>query len=726
MGGCFSLIISFLHSLSAKLFSIYVHYIFVHLFQINKHTMMMSGFAVVFLTLVATTLGSTCPFSVTQECSCKQPSQSLVNVHCSFPRQDNLSQTLIQNTNASRPIKIHVLNITRSNLTSLPSDFLDGVETIDRVDFSHNMFTDIPQCLQTVKNISAIDISYNQIRSVNLSELHTQGLDISQNAVSEIHLCDALTKQMAFLKASHNNIAEIPQNLWMVAESLDISFNLISHLPNAASSSTKYFYLRGNSIQSIPNNWFLGFKDLTVLDVSQNQLKSLTNKTFNGLSALQNLQLSQNQLSGLSYGIFQHMFLLRNLSLNENKIHELGKSTFMGLEESLQELRISNNELVTIASDTFAILQGLHRLDLSDNVKIQSVEHINFPPHLTVLNLSNCNLQQIHDCKFFESYDLQHLDLSSNNLTCNCHLSWLYLRFESRQTLSNQWTCHELDAIQPVQGNLSQCHGESFSEHHCRTSASQALDPEDINITVVVSADNNGLLTTWEIEPYNAMELIGGFKVSYTSEDESLKSPVLDKTKRLFVFDRDEENGDYTVCVYLMETSTTTTLKTSCHSVVKENYQIIVGVLAGVVFLLPCVAAMMYIFLKDKRMMYDPVNTQADYCCDEHKEKNMPEKNDVHDQMEKSVGHNGNVPSRKPGVQVNMVSEVPVAKRPHNVETPLDVKRLEDVKTSLPARGSDLATVNRGYVCDCEVSCQDNETGYVVDENGHIKTVTKL
>ncbi|XP_041375784.1 leucine-rich repeats and immunoglobulin-like domains protein 2 [Gigantopelta aegis] len=717
---------------------------------------MTSGSAILFLTFIGSTLGSNCSINVTPECSCEQHTPSLVNIHCSFAGQDNITQTLVQNSSSSPPIKIHVLDIAGSNLTSLPSSFLEGVESINRVDFSHNLFPDVPPCLQMVNNVTVINLSYNQIKSVNLSELHTQGLDISHNVLSEVHLCDIFPKQMDFLNISQNNIEEIPQNLWMVAENLDISFNHISHLSNAASSSTKYLYLRGNSLQTIPDNWFLGLKDLIAVDISQNQMKSLTNKTFIGLSTLLDLQMSQNQLSDLGEGVFQNMFLLRNLSLNENKIRELRASTFKGLEESLAELRIGKNELETIASDTFKNLLDLHHLDLSDNVKIRTVDHVSFPPHLTLLNLSHCNLQQIEDCKFFKSYDLQHLDLSNNNLTCSCHLSWLYLKFGSRrqagqQTSDPQWTCHMADdnIIQQVQDDLSLCLSDSFGVHHCRI-----LNPEDVNITILVSADKNGILATWEIQPESAIALSEGFKVSYASEDGSFQSPVLDKTKRLFMFDHVEESGGFTICVHLLENATTT-LKQTCHLVVKENYQIIIGILAGVVFLVPCIAAMTYILLKDRRMMYRRVNTEVDNCCDEHKQKNGLEvtaaaQNDV--EKTTMVRHNGKTPSAEPCVQVSVsvVCEVPAVKRLHGVETPLDVKRLEDVETSLPTTDAevetpldvkrledvnmslpttdtDLAVINRGYISDSEVFNPDNvNTHHAVVENSQIKTVTRL
>ncbi len=59
--------------------------------------------------------------------------------------------------------------------------------------------------------------------------------------------------------------------------------------------------------------------------------------------------------------------------------------------------------------------------------------------------------------------------------------------------------------------------------------------------------------------------------------------------------------GSYTVCVHTL-LNATYTIKKACETQDSSLVNMVVGILAGTVFLIPCVAAMVYILYKDPYM----------------------------------------------------------------------------------------------------------------------------
>ena len=74
--------------------------------------------------------------------------------------------------------------------------------------------------------------------------------------------------------------------------------------------------------------------------------------TFDGLNSLQEIRLSNNQLTTIHLSTFNGLNSLQYLYLYNNRLTTIDPSTFIGLN-SLQELSLSNNQLTTIDPSTF-------------------------------------------------------------------------------------------------------------------------------------------------------------------------------------------------------------------------------------------------------------------------------------------------------------------------------------------------------------------------------------
>ncbi|KAH9495950.1 hypothetical protein Btru_013808 [Bulinus truncatus] len=95
-----------------------------------------------------------------------------------------------------------------------------------------------------------------------------------------------------------------------------------------------------------------------------------------------------------------------------------------------------------------------------------------------------------------------------------------------------------------------------------------------------------------------------GFIVTYRNEKrEHFDSPVLDSQSREFALPQLDKELTYTICVHAMVNQSE--LQQACTDLQEQSLKIVVGIMAGVVFLIPCVIALVWLLRKDKKMMKD-------------------------------------------------------------------------------------------------------------------------
>lgn len=177
------------------------------------------------------------------------------------------------------------LNLSQNRLTNLQSDYFANF----------------------IKNLYELDVSQNQIVSMNLS--------------SEYSL-----SQLRKLNLSHNNLDNFPTNALH---------------------------------ESLPQ--------MKILDLSSNKLNSTRNLLLHLPPTLGTLDLSCNTITSIDDYSFANASHLLNLDVSFNAISELRANTFFGLQ-SLEQLNLASNNIAIIHNDTFLpIMQTLQFLDVSDN-----------------------------------------------------------------------------------------------------------------------------------------------------------------------------------------------------------------------------------------------------------------------------------------------------------------------------------------------------------------------
>jgi hypothetical protein len=188
-------------------------------------------------------------------------------------------------------------------------------------------------------------------RNDSISAVHVQCGDKNLTSVPQITE-DYLP--VLVLNLSHNNF----QNL----QKLEFARNLAGY------KSVKDLYLQYCELTIIDEKVFYGFKNLTVVNLSNNRLLSIPPNLFNDSNLLQNLYLQNNDLR---YTDPNTPFLagppsLIFLNLQACHLSNLSSATF-SLLPNLTILDISRNKLESLKSESLYFLSKLEDMNVESN-----------------------------------------------------------------------------------------------------------------------------------------------------------------------------------------------------------------------------------------------------------------------------------------------------------------------------------------------------------------------
>ncbi|XP_055857222.1 toll-like receptor 7 [Episyrphus balteatus] len=208
---------------------------------------------------------------------------------------------------------------------------------------------------------------------------------------------------------------------------LDLSENNIRALPAGflcPVGNLQVLNLTKNRIRSAENLGITdmncnGGSELQILDASFNELRSISeNWGISRLRRLQHLNLQHNNISELSGEALAGLSSLRIVNLSNNHLETLPEGLFAGSKE-LREIHLQNNELYELPKGLFHRLEQLLVVDLSGNqLTSNHVDNTTFAGliRLIVLNLAHNALTRIDYRTFKELYFLQILNLRNNSI----------------------------------------------------------------------------------------------------------------------------------------------------------------------------------------------------------------------------------------------------------------------------------------------------------------------
>ena len=190
----------------------------------------------------------------------------------------------------------------------------------------------------------------------------------------------------------------------------------------------KFVYL---SIQHLEIYYFKDLYELTSLYILYNNISIIKNKTFKDLHKLNTLHLDINNIIYIESSAFVGLYKLVKLYLNGNSllvldIHIFRITNMLGfnLTKTIRYINLSKNKLNIIESRSF-IFDNMSSIDLSYN-QITSIEKNAF--YIKIIEkiyLYGNKLSTISKQVFFGINIIEILNLSDNEIECDCGLYWI-------------------------------------------------------------------------------------------------------------------------------------------------------------------------------------------------------------------------------------------------------------------------------------------------------------
>nr|BBG28448.1 Toll-like receptor [Gryllus bimaculatus] len=356
--------------------------------------------------------------------------------------------------------KLEFLTLWGNKISNLTKDMFIGLENISSLDFTANEIVYIsPDTFMEMENLKILSLVKNNLTSLPEKIFSaTKKLELvklqNNHKLSQIpRRLFADLPQLNEIILSRCNLSTVPEDMFWNTSKLakvDISRNSLVTLPELLFRDTEYLKeldISNNKIASIHGSPFASLKNLQILHLEKNKLTSINEELLQGPHELQSLYLNNNNIEDIHHYAFQTMTKLQILVMSHNNITF---NNFIRYDSSpisncpnLQELDLSHNNIRTMFSDWMWILRKLHSLNLSyNNFTYISAQDLQFlSPRILVnlqynkiatLNLSFLELMNSQTAIEEASTDMLVVDLTGNELECNCKI-YDVLRYQEKR-----------------------------------------------------------------------------------------------------------------------------------------------------------------------------------------------------------------------------------------------------------------------------------------------------
>ena len=301
---------------------------------------------------------------------------------------------------------LRLLVLSSNNLSTLTTDLFKNLTLLETLDIGQNNLVALPVgVFRHLEELKDLYLEHNSLAFLKLGvfdgltqllelNLHNNNLKVLENGI--FNGLDNLN----YLSLAENSLTllaigclkDLHKIVYIHLDDNDITKLDIGLFLNMSTVTSLNF--AGNRLKTLKSYTFIGLSGLQNLYVNNNSLSELESYAFSGLLSLTRLDLSSNKLQVLKPGVFEGLNTLINLELTTNELHKMESGVFSGLHH-LENLYINDNQLITIGHGTFRNLSNLQILRLSHNRLVNLYISTDALVKLTVLDLSNNQLQQL-------------------------------------------------------------------------------------------------------------------------------------------------------------------------------------------------------------------------------------------------------------------------------------------------------------------------------------------
>lgn len=359
--------------------------------------------------------------------------------------------TEVKNDSFDRLPSLQQLNLSKNQIVTLSENGFSNLQRLQQLDLSWNKLTYMsPGTLQALPSLSRLMIAGNMALGGGNKDSallvgsgkRLQTLDASRTGLE--HVPAALTHSVRTLRLAANSIRFVEcgdLDSYPLLQLLDLTSNLIEEMEEDALGRLEMLvllYLTDNKLHAIPRSLPDGLK---ILHLEFNRIEQIVSGDLLDLPKLEVLLLNDNNIKVVQEGAFTQMTSLITLDLSRNPISILPAGTLAG-SSRLQVLRLSSLTVDPPTEDgSFPVPSPEHlvRLDLSQSPGLtrqllSDKAALAAFRELQELNLTNTDLVNLRSDLLHFMPQLRDLHITGNRLNCS-GLLWLtlWMRVQDQQ-----------------------------------------------------------------------------------------------------------------------------------------------------------------------------------------------------------------------------------------------------------------------------------------------------
>nr|XP_023026888.1 chaoptin [Leptinotarsa decemlineata] len=310
---------------------------------------------------------------------------------------------------------LEVLILAENSINSIPTDSFSGLPNLETIDLRGNNLREIDPSVfrDGMGRLAHLLLSDNQLSAIPYQALQPlrilKTLDLSYNRINKMMPATDPGVNIAFNFQLNLDTLRLDYNQLTILE--PVSFQYFSVLNRT--------YLDGNPLATLEEN---AFRQANIRELYMRScgLTEISPAAFGGLdNYLEILDLSGNNISLLPQAIFHRFALLRTLSLQDNIVTRLNPiEAFNGFQFTLYKLDLSGTQNEPVSLQDLRRLRSLRTLSLSrlSQPELSPENFLEFGIDLEELQINLANLQTIKNNAFKYIHALKSLDLSDNSI----------------------------------------------------------------------------------------------------------------------------------------------------------------------------------------------------------------------------------------------------------------------------------------------------------------------
>ena len=332
------------------------------------------------------------------------------------------------------------LNLSECKLSILKPDYFFGMTSLHILKLTGNPFLNINP-FNTTWHIGLLELHLLLYNINAINRFSFQGLDNltklslcfrhSFTSNLEIELMNVRELEISEGECS-NIIMRTPQLKYFKR---DMVLDVVHHKTTYNFKHSQLVEIIELSDKAVPSfnlkHTFIGnLPKLTILNLRYNYIAVIPSGGFQNTPSVETLYLDSNNILVVHEGAFDGLFHLNELSLGDNIIGCL-PDYFLRDTKALTCLQLGRNQLTYLNRDVFAHVKMLANLSLFDN-KFVGLNQTIFDPIYS---------------------SLKSVDISWNELVCNCESKWLVIKLGLYMIRKNETLCSvSLDTLVPLRG----------------------------------------------------------------------------------------------------------------------------------------------------------------------------------------------------------------------------------------------------------------------------------